>query len=482
MGVRRMSCWSWMVAVPVLWGASMSVAAPAGEEPAASQPARGTADWALERVVLDDGREYHGLVESETASSIEFVEVHRPRGKPMYLVVRPINRKSIATWDRLSPAQQEELRGRLERHKHRALVEARRMEDLSLSATSKDGAVVWEYEGTWFSLESTAAEAMTRRSIVRLEQIFTAYRQLFAPRRTATGRVHIRIFGTSDQYNKALTELGLEITNPAVYLADKNLILAGSDMNRFDAELAAVNRQHREIKQELDTLLASTVARVKDLGDQLRKNEVPQADRQKIVQAEQKKWEDQRKAARRKLATLERKNAARFNEVAGQMFTRLGHEAFHAYLETFVYPRQSYDVPRWLNEGLAQSFEAGLLEADSIRIDRPNATALVRLQDDLRSDKPMPLADLLGAGSDTFLSTHGQSGGAASRSYFYSWGLAYYLAFGQDALATRQFAAYLNPAAAQQGAVERFESLVGMPLPAFEKQWREAMLRLKATP
>ena len=44
------------------------------------------------------------------------------------------------------------------------------------------------------------------------------------------------------------------------------------------------------------------------------------------------------------------------------MFRRLAHEAFHAYLETYVYPRQAYDVPRWLNEGLAQTFEAGLLE------------------------------------------------------------------------------------------------------------------------
>ena len=64
--------------------------------------------------------------------------------------------------------------------------------------------------------------------------------------------MHIRIFGASDQYRAALAELGLPIKNPAVYLPDKNLILAGSDLNRFDAELAQVNREHRQIKQQLD--------------------------------------------------------------------------------------------------------------------------------------------------------------------------------------------------------------------------------------
>jgi hypothetical protein len=458
-----------------------AIAQEANQKSAAPMP-RAASDWPLEKVILDDGRTYQGLVESESTSSIEFVEVHRPRGKPMYLVVRPISRKSIAKWERLSPEEQEVLRGRLERHKHRALVEARRMEDLPLEASRRDGQPVCQYEGTWFSLESTAAEAMTRRSIVRLEQIFTAYRQLLAPRWSAPRRLHVRIFGTSDQYHQALRELGLQIANPAVYLADKNLILAGSDMNRFDSELAAVNRQHREIKQQLDALVAGTPARLKELGEDLKKIEIPAAERLKIVQAEQKKWDDERKAGRKRLVALERTNAAKFNEVAGQMFTRLAHEAFHAYLETFVYPRQVYDVPRWLNEGLAQSFEAGLLEADTLRIDRPNATALARLQSDLRSETPLRLADLLAAGSDTFLSSHSESGAAASRSYFYSWGLAYYLAFEQDVLATSGFATYLGPAAAHEAPVERFEKLVGTPLDVFEKRWREAMLGLKATP
>lgn len=464
---------------------------------AASWPARGaqqaspnaddataktSADWPLERVILADGKSYQGLVAYEGASSIEFIEVRRPRGKPMFLVVRPITRKSIISWERLTTEQQQELRARLQKFKQRALIEGRRMEDLALTATSQDGHTAWHYQGSSFELESTADELMTRRVVVRLGQIFTAYRQLLPSRFSGAGKVQIRIFGSTQQYRDALMELNLDIKNPAVYLPDKNLILAGSELNRFDDDLAHVAKQHREIKKQLDTLVIQAPVRLKDLGDELKKNEVPTGDRLKILLAEQRKWNDYRKNIQKKIAAIDRKNAARFNEVAGQMLIRLAHEAFHAYLETRVYPRQAFDVPRWLNEGLAQTFEAGLLEADTLRVDAPNLLALSQLQHDLRGEQPLSLAELLSAGSDTFLSSHAGNPQTASRSYYYSWGLAYYLAFNEGILDSPRFAAYLSPEAAAKPPVERFEELVGMPLAEFEPRWRQAMLDMSANP
>ena len=315
-----------------------------------------------------------------------------------------------------------------------------------------------------------------------LEQIFTAYRQVLPPRWKAPARLHIQIYGASDQYQQALAALGLAIKNPAVYLQDKNLILAGSNLNQFDAALDEVARQHRTIRDELDRLVAETPSRMQQLRDTLTKNDVPAVERQKIVLAEQKKWEEQRRVARHKIAELERKNAEKFDVVAGQMFRRLAHEAFHAYLETFVYPRMAYDVPRWLNEGLAQTFEAGLLEADSLRIDTPNTVALGHLQSDLSGGSPLGLDALLAADSHAFLAGHADDGTMVSRAYYYSWGLAYYLAFEQGVLGSGEFEAYLDPALADMSPVERFEKLVGMPLAEFEPRWRQAMLALKATP
>ncbi len=439
------------------------------------------ADWPLERVTLKDGKSYQGLIGAETPSSVDFIEVRRPKGKKMFLAMRWFDPKAIASFERLDALERQELRAKLEKYKNRALVEGRQMEDLVVTPAKHDGVPTWEYEGQLFSLESTADEPMTRRLIVRLEQIFTAYQQLFPPRWVTSGRVRIRIFGATDQYRATLKDAGLAIKNPAVFLVDQNTILAGSELNRFDAELAQINRHHLEIKQQLDTLIAELPARLKELGETLKENNVPAGERQKIVAAEQRKWEDQRKNARRKIAALDRKNAARFDEVAGQMFTRLAHEAFHAYLEIQVYPRQVYDVPRWLNEGLAQTFETGQLEVDSLRIDAPNLTALGLLQSDLRGERPLELAELLNAGSETFLSDHGSDRATPSRSYYYSWGLAYYLAFEQGVFGTPQFDAYLSPAAASLGSVERFERLVGMPLAEFQARWRKAMLDLKPT-
>jgi hypothetical protein len=283
-----------------------------------------------------------------------------------------------------------------------------------------------------------------------------------------------------EQYRTELFELGLRIANPAVYLPDRNLILAGSEVNRFDFELGKVNRRHREIRAQLDALVAEAPARVKKLGDELKQNDVPAAERMRILLAEQRKWHDQKRTIEKQIAALDRQNAERFNEVTSRMFTRLAHEAFHAYLETYVYPRTVYDVPRWLNEGLAQTFEAGLLEADSLRIDAPTLVALERLKEDLRGPAPLALADLLAAGSEAFLGVHEGDGQTVSRAYYYSWGLAYYLAFDQGVLTSAALDAYVSPAAATLSPIERFEKLVGEPLAQFEPRWRKAMLALEA--
>jgi hypothetical protein len=480
---RRLSAGAWALLIAASAIPLAAQTAPVAQQPAAAEPAVvAGSDWALERVTLKDGKQYQGLVKSENAKAFEFVEVHRPRGKPMFLVVRQIDRQTVDRLDRLTTAQQATLRGRLERFRHRTLIEARRMEDLALASETQGDQIVWQYEGDWFALESTASETMTRRSIVRLEQIFTAYRQVLPPRWNAPARLRIQVFGATSQYHQALEKLGLAIRNPAVYLQDKNLILAGSNLNQFDEALAKVATQHRAIREQLDTLVAETSSRSEKLLDELKKNGVPAGDRQKILAAEQKQWEEQRRIARRKIAALDRANAEKFDVVAGQMFRRLAHEAFHAYLETFVYPRLSYDVPRWLNEGLAQTFEAGLLEADTLRIDTPNLVALARLQSDLGGTNPLSLAELLQSGSETFLAGHADDGQMVSRAYYYSWGLAYHLAFQQGALGTGDLDTYLKPAPQDMTPVERFELFVGMSLAEFEPRWREAMLALPAAP
>ncbi len=464
-----------LICCPLICCALAAGARGQSDEPAAKTAAA----WKLERVLLTDGKSFEGLIVEESPAEIEFVEVRRPTGKPMYLAIRPIDRRNIVTWTRLDPPERAELAERIEGFKNRARVEARRMEDLRLTPISRDGTVYWQYQGDWFSLESTADETMTRRAIVRIEQIFTAYRQILPPRLTARRRLQILLFGDTERYREFLGGRGLDLENPAFFAADFNLVVAGSDLNRFVAELAKIRRVHQAERDEYERLLAETPNRLRDLNDSLRKAGVSAEERQRVSAAEQRKWRELVAGLETKIKAADRRNASRFQEVTGQMFSRLNHESFHAYLENFVYPHSLFDVPRWLNEGLAQTFESGQLEADTLRVDAPSPQRLARLQRDLNSEHPLPLAELLAADANTFLSAHRGDAAAASRLYLYSWGLAYYLTFEQPLLGTPQLARYVDPAAADKSAVERFEELVGMPLKDFEARWRAAMLAIK---
>ena len=158
---------------------------------------------------------------------------------------------------------------------------------------------------------------------------------------------------------------------------------------------------------------------------------------------------------------------------------RIYHETFHAYLENYVFPHATCDMPRWLNEGLAVMFEGGILEGDTLRVDAPNAAALKRLKADLSGPEPLGLEKLLATGGADFLQLHGADAAASDRLYAYAWGLAYYLAFEKRLLSDPALAEYVAPAAKRLAPVPRFERLVKTPRNEFERQWRAYVLALR---
>ena len=81
----------------------------------------------------------------------------------------------------------------------------------------------------------------------------------------------------------------------------------------------------------------------------------------RLLNIEKQKAQEQLGRKRLEISRCDRENVQLFDKVTRQMFTRLYHEAFHAYLENYVYPHDRYDVPLWLNEGLAVLLEGGLL-------------------------------------------------------------------------------------------------------------------------
>ena len=246
-------------------------------------------------------------------------------------------------------------------------------------------------------------------------------------------------------------------------------------MNRFVAELDRVRREHQRLRQEYARLLAETPGRLKELSEKLRKAGLSNEERQKISVAEQRKWKDELATLDARIKAAERRNASRFQEVTGEMFGRLAHESFHAYLENFVYPRSSSRRAALAQRGTwPQTFEAGLLDGDSLRVDAPDARILARLKSDLPGPNPLPLAELLTADANQFISTHRGDAAQSSRLYLYSWGLAYFLAFEQPLLGTKKLERLRQPR--HDRPIRRSnvsKTLVGMPLDEFEERWRE---------
>jgi hypothetical protein len=470
-GVWRVLLLAWIAGpVSAAHGPVRSGNRPAPAESTSQDP---TAEWKLETLELTDGTIYAGLIQAEHRHEIEFVEIRRPPGKPMFALVRPIDPKSVADRHRLDAADRSQLIERFQEFRKRARIEAGRMEDVTLRDESHDGARRWIYDGDWFTLESRADAALTRRCIVRIEQVFRAYRQLLPPRVQPPTALRILLFGSMDDYRAFVDQLGLKIETPGLFVSAQNLIVAGSDLELFARRLAQVRAENERVRRQYEAFKAEFPKRLEVVSKELQQKGFDAAEIEQELKLRTTVWQREHDTALSRLDRLEQQNDAKFAEVTRQMFARLYHEAFHAYAENFVFPQRHGGLPRWLNEGLAQVFESGQLDGDSLRVDAPDHDRLTRLQAELRSDQPLALIDVLNATENDFLTSHWNT--ASQRRYLYSWGLAYHLAFHQNLLTSRALETYVSNQDGY-GPAARFTRVVNLPLDKFEHRWRQAML------
>ena len=429
--------------------------------------------WQLESLTLQDGSTVRGLIQTQSEDEIDFAQILQPPGKPMYAVVRGIPLAEVKSIERLDEAGHLALFERFALFRNRAVIEAGRMDQIQLASRGAGPARTLHYEGPWFTLASTADEEQTRRCLVRIEQLFRAYRTLLPPRAKEPRPLTVRLFGSADQYREALRELSLELGNAAFYSPREATILAASDLNLFAERLAQVRREHERVKATLARLDREQTQRLAVVAQDLKSVGFGEAEIAGELRQRRATWK--RELETTLAAARERERAAeqKFGQVTEKMFASLAHESLHAWLDAFVFPHQRHHVPRWLNEGLAQVFESGQLDGESLRLDAPDKQRLSALRADLASGQPLHLAQLLTAGEREFLGPH--SGGTPQRHYLYAWGLAHYLTFEGNLLSSERLAAYVSPAAEQLDPIVRFEQLAGRPLPEFEIVWRAAM-------
>ncbi len=281
------------------------------------------------------------------------------------------------------------------------------------------------------------------------------------------------------EYQAVLAQLGVKakIQNPACFVEDHNTVVVGSDMIRLASVADHMHAQNAALRRDLRDLEDRLTERLRAVGDSLRKSGLSNSDVARELTKERSKFQQQRD---KKLEQLRQSDVQveRLKQTANQMFVRLYHESFHAYVRNWVFPRPQYEIPAWLDEGLAVLFEGGLLEGETLRIDAPNPAALKKLKADMAGPNPLALEELLAAGPGNFLILAASRSTATDRYYVNAWGLAYYLTFEKRVLNSPALEKYLRAETARLAPAERFQLLVGMPPAQFDEQWR-AYIRLQ---
>ncbi|MBM3980284.1 MAG: hypothetical protein FJ304_08360 [Planctomycetes bacterium] len=440
---------------------------------AGAQPA-GPANWALDELTLKTGVKFQGLLLAERPDGVEFRSVYRNPGRPTVTLTSYFAASEIAGLKKLADKDREALRAKLADLDPSGEGERKRMESLELVAADWPGRprAARRYESDHFALVCTGSEELTRRSAARLEQLYTAFAR-FIPPTVKSGRQTVLMLATDDaEYRALLGPLGRDkLLNPAVYDVTNNQIYCGSELKRLGTELQSARLHHG---QQLESLF-SYEAGLRKLykGDELERHlRTVATERARVFKAEVG-------------------NGAKFTEATARLFALLHHEAFHAYVATFVYPPLKPDavragdgtgeLPRWLNEGLAQIFETAIVESGEVRADYPDKARLGRAKDWLKGKGGplVPLGDLLATGRDSFLATHADQKAASDRAYLSSWALAHYLTFDRRVIGTAAFRKYLIAVNGGGDPKAAFAGLVGKDLAAFEKDWHEYIGRLK---
>ncbi|MBN1851834.1 MAG: hypothetical protein JW829_03890, partial [Pirellulales bacterium] len=342
----------------------------------AQDPGIGGEVWEMERLHLAEGRILAGLIETEQDASIQFIEVHRPAGKPMFLIMRTVDRDRIQAIDRVGRAARRQLQERIHAYRNRARIKARREEAVDLHPVEEEGQIWQVYRnGPWFQLRTTLAEPVARRIAVRLDQVFQAYQQVLPSRlNDPPDQLSIVIYGNRDSYITSLRRQGITILNPAFFEPSENRVLAGCAVNEILNEIQATREAHLKIEEQM-------IQWQKECQDVLNQHErslrnAPKTERERILKALRDRWAQEKKETKQKIKEIENRNDKLLEDEIHDLVRLLFHESLHAYLENFVFNRDQYDVPGWLNEGLAQIFEDARIEADLLRIDAPDPIRL----------------------------------------------------------------------------------------------------------
>ncbi len=442
---------------------------------AADPPLPGNEEWKYDIVYRKKAKPLQGLVIEDKPDHVKMLSIIRKPGAATVVMQEVITRPEIDRIEMLSDADREVLEQRVKALKQDRELLAEQVKLFDPSAPKKKladlvtlQAADWpadpkvkalRYQSTYFTLVSNAKEEVVQLAAIQLEQVFAAYAHALPPRAAAPKPTVILLTASVADYKALTHDRGANLLNPAFYDEDKNQVVCGSDLQRLSEELDSRHKKHVELDKEL-------TAREKEL-ERVYKGAIPV------------ELNDLIPDARRTILKAEEANGRAFRDAQRKLFQRLYHEAFHAYLATAVYPRSEGELPRWLNEGLAQIFETAIFEAGELRVGHADKARLDAVREALKKNQLLPLTDLLRSGPKQFQVAHGDDKQASDKHYLASWALAFYLTFDRKVLGKKPLDDYVKALQHGTDPLEAFQDLVGTPLPQFEKEFQEYLQQLQ---
>ncbi len=426
-------------------------------------PAAPPGDWPLDTLKLKSGASHHGLILEEAPQAVRFQIVRRFPGRPTVWFTCVFRHNEIERLEKVTAEDRVAVRAKLLELDPAA--EARRMEKLDLKPCpwGDKTAGGLRYDSDFFSLSSDAPEEIVRRAAYRLENVYAAYAGFLPPRHRGGKPTAICVYQSLDGYQKSLPA-GLPLKNPAYYDSATNRVSCGTDLQRLGRDLDEFRQQAAQLLDEVGKQEAE-VRRLYGKKPELNRHLQPFLDtRARIKQAAQG-------------------NEAAFDQATQILFRQLYHEAFHAYVGNFVYPPNLRDtpgeLPRWLNEGMAQVFETAVFEAGELRVGHADKDRLDRARQLLEKKELLPLTDMLTNGSKGFVVAHAGSLPDSDRAYLTAWAVASYLMFDRRALGSPRADFYIKSINTGGEPLGHFEKWAGQSVPDFEKGFHSWLRRLR---
>jgi hypothetical protein len=429
--------------------------------------AAGMESWKFDVLRLKTGGVMSGILLDEAVDgSVRFQIIrHIPGEKTRITTTSKFERDEIQRLEKLTDKERETLRKRIEsldRDGHGELARVRDVVLKEVAWVNKEERA-FEYRSEHFVLWTNANEDTVRRAVVRLEDIYGAYSRFLPPTPGVKAKpTRILLIRSRKEYLDYIKGQGINLLNPAFFDPGKNQIVCGTDLEEIGEKLAKVRLKHKALWQQLNQQQAQLAAQFKG-------GVIPQPILRPIIMK------------RQEIIKANKENEAAFEDLTNDFFQTLYHEAFHAYLANFVFPPDKCDVPRWLNEGLAQIFETAIVEAGELRIGHVEKDRYEAIQKAVKAKDLIGVPQLLKAAPNNFIVMHNAARRGAAKHYLNSYALAYYLTFDRRILGTNALQKYVQARKRGVDEIIAFRELTGNKgIAQFEKDYQDYLSRLQA--